>query len=114
VRLKDDVLAADGDQALGRLVIGTEILGVALADSLLQLGGSAGRRVLGEILFERANAACLMLSGWEVGLARSKIHHVHALRAQLFGVRRHLHGGGTLIEEIRSAIGLSLRAWVVN
>ena len=89
------MLPADRDDALGGLVIGAEISGVALADGLLQLDDPAGRGVLGEILIERADGGLLdVVRGREVGLAGSEVDDVNSLRAQLFGIRRHFHRGG--------------------
>ena len=67
------------DDAFGGLVVGAEILRVPLANGLLQFGCAAGRGVLGEVLFERADGRLLDVVGrGKVGLAGAEIHHVHA------------------------------------
>ena len=92
--IENHVLAAHRYDAFRRLVIGSEIGFVPLADSFLQLHRSAGGCVLGEVLVERANRRLLdVVRRREVGLARAEVDYIDALRAQLLRVRRHFHGG---------------------
>ena len=94
-QIEDHVLAAHADDALGRFVVGAEILSVALAHRLLQLDRAAGAGVLGEVLLDRPDGGLLdVVRRREIGLAGAEIHHVDALRAQFLRVGRHLHGGG--------------------
>src|SRR5262249_42221125 len=89
-----DMLSADRSDAFGRLVVGAEISLVPLANGLLELGGTARGRVLGEILIEGANRRLLdIVGGGGIGLACAEVDHIHSLRAQLFRIRRHLHRG---------------------
>ena len=66
------MLAADRHDALGRLIVGAEILRVTLTDGLLQFGSAAGRSVLREVVLDGCDACLLDVIGRrEVGLAHS-------------------------------------------
>ena len=88
-QVEDDVLAAHGDDAFGGRVAGAEILRVALADRLLQLLRAAGRRVLGEVLVDRADGGLLDVVGrGKVGFAGAEIDNVDAFAPQAVRRRR--------------------------
>ena len=90
-------LPPDGSDDFLAPVVGAEIGGMALHDRIAQLGGSAHRRVLREIILDGGDGGVLdVLRRGEVRLARAEIDHVNALLAQLVGFGHHRHGGGGL------------------
>ena len=91
-QIEYDVLAADADDALGWFVIGAEIRGVPLANRLLQLERSSRPGIFREIRLDGSNGGLFDVVGRrKIGFPGAKIHHIDALRAQLFGVCRNLH-----------------------
>src|SRR5690348_14794437 len=67
---------------------------MAVHDSVAEFGGTAHRRVLGEVALDGGNSRVLnMLRRGEVGFTGAEIDYVDALAAQLISFGNHRHGG---------------------
>ena len=95
-QVEDGMLAAHRNHAFGGGIVGAKVPACDARKWPRAIPAYRPYWCISLKLSERAfTAACLMFSGvGKIRLARSEVHHIHALLAQAFGIGCHLHGGG--------------------
>ena len=93
------MLAADGDDAFRRLIVGTELGFVAGNHCLLEFRSATSGGIFGEIFVDGADSRLLdVVGGGEIRLACAEVDDIDSFTAQFVGIGHDFHGAGNADE----------------